>query len=276
VRLRYRKFDAKIMTLVYDDPDYHNQLPIMDLADDRLVFPISGEAVTAEDAPIDLWQRWNDYGIALLRKGQGGELRQARTAFTRVEELGRPDGPLNLARAYIKEGLIQSEAPRALTRANEMGANQWSLLWFGATVAVGNGDYDKAITNLKEIKRGGFSQAAGRGFDFSKDYRLRNALANALFKRGLIAKGPQRKTYLEEAHDEYQATLGYDPENISAHYGLAQIYRHLNQQDKAAEHKRLHQIYKPNDNARDAVARARARYPAANKGAEAVVIYDIR
>ena len=46
----------------------------------------------------------------LYDKGQRGELRQAAEAFKRVEELGRPDGPLNLARVYLKEGLIQTDA----------------------------------------------------------------------------------------------------------------------------------------------------------------------
>ena len=53
---------------------------------------------------MNAWERWNDYGIGLLLEGNAGsekgELRQAEDAFTEVERLGRPDGPLNLARVY--------------------------------------------------------------------------------------------------------------------------------------------------------------------------------
>ena len=75
---------------------------------------------------------------------------------------------------YIKEGLVQTHGPEALARAAAFDppANAWSLLWFGAQVAARNGDYDKAVTNIREILRGGFAQAAGRGFDFTKDYRV--------------------------------------------------------------------------------------------------------
>ncbi len=36
------------------------------------------------------WERWNDYGIGLLRQGKKGESRQAEAAFAEVEKLGRP------------------------------------------------------------------------------------------------------------------------------------------------------------------------------------------
>lgn len=49
----------------------------------------------------------------------------------------------------------------------------------------------------------------------------------------------------------------------------------LGQEEKAANHAQLHARYKPNDNANKAVSLARQKYPAANKAAEAVVIYDL-
>ena len=60
------------------------------------------------------WERWNDYGIGLLLEGNAGsekgELRQAEAAFAEVERLGRPEGPLNLARVYHKEGRLDDAA----------------------------------------------------------------------------------------------------------------------------------------------------------------------
>lgn len=280
VKLLYRKFDTRYMRLVTGNDNYYNDLPILTLAEDHVVFPVSADApVPNNDSPIEPWQRWNDYGIGLLRKGQRGELRQAAYAFEQVERLGRPDGPLNLARVFIKEGLVQTDAPDALKRAAEFSppANEWSVLWFGAVVAESNGDYDLAIANLREIVRGGFKQAEGRDFDFSKDYRVQNALGNALYQRGLQERDEGRLQYMNDARDAYLASLRYDPENLSAHWGLKQVYRILGDVEREREHSELHAKYKPDDNARDyAVAQARMKYPASNKAAEAVVIYELR
>jgi hypothetical protein len=227
---------------------------------------------------VEPWQRWNDYGIGLLRKGELGELRQAAHAFEQVERLGRPDGPLNLARVYLKEGRVQADAPAALERAAGMDppAHPWSLLWFGSRVAARNGDYARAIANLQEILRGGFPEAAQRGFDFSKDYRVWNALGAALYQRALRLRGESRDAAMGEAAAAYGRALVYDPENLEAHWGLKQVHQDLGDEERARHHGELHAKYKPDDNARDrAVAQARLRYPAANRAAEAVVIYDL-
>jgi hypothetical protein len=278
-RLLYRKFDTEYMRLVTGEKDYFNDLPIITLAQDRIVLPLDDDSRTEQEpSPIEPWQRWNDYGIGLLRKGQLGELRQAAQAFAEVEKLGRPDGPLNLARVYIKEGRVQKDAQEALARAaaSDPKANEWSLLWFGAAVAEANGDYDLTIANLERIVQGGFEQAQGRGFDFSKDYRVLNALGNALYQRGLIETGESRTAYLERARNRFLEALSYDPENLTAHWNLQRIYGDLGDRELADEHARLHATYKPDDNARDyAVAQARLKYPAANRKAEAVVIYEL-
>jgi tetratricopeptide (TPR) repeat protein len=277
VTLRYRKFDTTIMEFTTANDRYVNDLPIMDLATDRVVFRIGKENREPKEESFQEWMRWNDYGIALLRKNGLGEIRQARHAFETVEKMGRADGALNLARVFIREGLVQTDAPLALERANDLGANQWSLLWFGALVAERNGDYPKAIENLREILKGGFSQAVGRGFDFSKDYRLLNTLASALRQLGLTKQGDERVQLMQEARDIYLKALALDPENVSTHWGLYQVFRDLNEQVLATRHLKLHAKYKPDDNAKDeAFAKARKKYPAANKAAEAVVIYDLK
>lgn len=279
-RLFYRKFDTEYMRLVEDDPNYVNDLPIITLATDQVTFPVAeGTAVENEPSDIPLWQRWNDYGIALLRKGGQGELRQAADAFSRVEALGLPDGPLNLARVYIREGLIQTHAPEALARAASMDppAPPWSLLWFGSQVAKSNGDLDKAIENLREIIRGGFVEAEGRNFDFAKDYRVLTELGGVLYQRGLQEAGATRQQMMEEARDWYDAALALDPENLNAHWGLKQVYADLGETQSEQYHAQEHAKYKPDDNASDyAVAQARLKYPAANVASEAVVIYDLQ
>jgi len=283
-RLRYRKFDTEFMRLVTGDEGYVNDLPILDLAADTVVFPVAGGApVPAAAAPdIPPWERWNDYGIGLLRKRGRGELRQAEAAFHRVEELGRPDGPLNLARVYLREGRITDEAPAALQRARAFrpAAREWTLLWLSGLVNRGNGRLDDAIRNFEQIRSGGFRQARGRGFDFGKDWRLQNELGATLYDRARRERGPARtdarRGYLRKAEEMFTAVLALDPENVPAHYHLRQIHRELGEREKEATHAARHRRYKVDDNARDrAVAAARRRYPAADRAAAAVVIHDL-
>jgi hypothetical protein len=76
---------------------------------------------------------------------------------------------------------------------------------------------------------------------------------------------------------QFQQTLGVDSENVAAHYNLQLLFAELGDENKAAEHQRLHARYKPDDNAADrAVRLAREKYPAANHAAEAVVIYPLQ
>ncbi|MCZ6835341.1 MAG: multiheme c-type cytochrome [Planctomycetota bacterium] len=281
VKLQYRKFDTELMALVEDDPEYRNELPIMLLAHDRVTLPI-GDANAQpieDDRGIPMWQRWNDYGIGLIRNRQ---FRQAEEAFTKVEELGRPDGPINLARVYIQDGRVSTKAPLALQRARDFDppARAWSVLWFSGLVEKLNGNLDEAISNFKQIIEGGFEQAQGKNFDFSKDYRLLNELGITIYERAKQERGEankaSRETMLREAISYFDRALVFDSENATAHFNLSLIYRDLGETKLAEEHASLHGYYKMDDNARDqAVAKARLQYPAADHASENVVIYDL-
>jgi tetratricopeptide (TPR) repeat protein len=286
VRLQYRKFDTIYMKHVYGK-DFVNDLPIITLAEDRVTFPVS-EAQTSyvsnAPSPIVEWQRWNDYGIGLLRKGgkTKGELAQAERAFKRVEALGRPDGPLNLARVYIAQGTVQDKAIDALQRAAAFNppAPPWSVAWFTGLVNTQNGYLDEAIANFKSIVEGDDAETRRREFDFSQDYRLLNELGQTIYERAKQerseARKPKRDALLQEAQTYFERALKLDPENATAHYNMSLIRRQLGDLEAGKSHLILYQQYKPDDNARDrAVAIARRKDPAANHAAEAVVIYDL-
>lgn len=284
-RLQYRKFDTIYMKHVYGE-DFVNDLPIMTLAEDRMSFPVAGvaDAVENDPSPIIPWQRWNDYGIGMLLKGgkTKGELRQAEEAFKQVEALGRPDGPLNLARVYILQGTVQDQAVEALERAAAFDppAPGWSVAWFSGLVNKQNGFLDEAIADFKSIVEADEAETRRRAFDFSQDYRLLNELGQTLFERAKQERGDANRTrrdaLLQEARTYFEKALIYDPENTTAHYNLSLIVRQFGDQEKAAEHLALYKKYKPDDNARgQAVAAARMKDPAANHAAEAIVIYDL-
>ena len=284
-RLQYRKFDTIYMKHVYGK-DFVNDLPIMTLAEDHITFPTTASPgpVNNSPSPIVEWQRWNDYGIGLLRKGgkTKGELAQAEAAFARVEALGRPDGPLNLARIYLNQGAVQDKAIDALKRAASFDppAPPWSVSWFTGLVNTQNGHLDEAIANFKSIVEGDDAETRRREFDFSQDYRLLSELGQTIYERAKQERGDAGKTrrdaLLQEAQTYFEQTLVLDPENATAHYNMSLIRRQLGDSEAGKTHLNLYRKYKPDDNARDrAVALARQKDPAANHAAEAVVIYDL-
>ncbi|MFZ0257992.1 MAG: tetratricopeptide repeat protein [Gammaproteobacteria bacterium] len=286
VKLLYRKFDTAYMRHFQGARFVRNDLPVTTIAVDRVTFPVATNASWVRgqgfEPPAAVWERWNDYGIGLLRKGGRGELRQAEQAFQRVEQLGRADGALNLARVYLKEGRL-AEAATALQRAaaQKPAALPWSLAWFTGLVNKQYGQLDQAIHNFRQLAATNFPEARRRGFDFSKDHRLLNELGQTLFERAKRERRPQRrelrKALLAKARQWFTKALAVDPENAMAHHNLALIYDQLGNSHAATAHRRLHLRYKADDNAGDhAIAIHRRRHRAADHAAEAVVIYDLK
>ena len=280
--LKYRKFDTTMMRYVLDDPQAVNDLPVVTIATDSISVPVRNQAIGAAVVPdIPEWQRWNDYGIGLLRTPGAGELRQAEEAFRMVENLGRADGPLNLARVYLREGRLD-EAVLMLDKVarHEPAAYPWVVAWFTGQLNRQNGFLDEAIENFRNILDTRYQLARDRGFDFSLDYRVSNMLAQTLLERAQLERGDgrreKRNSFISEAIGWYRHTLGIEPENAEAHYGLSQAYAQSGETGLSEEHRRLYQTYKVNDNARDrAIALARRMNPAANHAANPVAIYDL-
>ncbi len=288
VKLQFRKFDTLYMKHFQGESFVKNDLPIMTLATDRVTLPIGAEqrVTNSTDKTPPAWQRWNDYGIGLLRKGnQGsnrGELRQAEQAFAKVTELGKPDGWVNRARLYVKEGRLD-EAVSALREAasHDPPAHAWSIAWFTGLVNKQNGFLDEAIADFKSLIAMDTAETRKRNFDFSLDYRVLNELGQTILERAKQERGENRKTarleLLREARDWFNQTLSIDPENVAAHYNLALIFALLGESDSAEAHRVLHAEYKVDDNARDrAVSLARRKSEPANHAAEAIVIYDLQ
>ena len=174
-----------------------------------------------QTSDIPAWQRWNDYGIGLLRESNGGsskgDLRQAEAAFRQVEALDRPDGPLNLARVYFKEGRLD-EASEALQRAASFDppAYPWTLAWLSAQIERQYGHLDRAVTLMEDLAYTRFAEARRRGFDFSRDNRVLNALGEILFERARHERRPEQRArrldLLGQAKDWLEQALVVDPE----------------------------------------------------------------
>jgi tetratricopeptide (TPR) repeat protein/uncharacterized membrane protein len=239
VRVRYRKFDYEYMSLVYGDKDKVPALPIVDMCADRLTLPVIGVAakVPPQSSAIQpAWQRWNDYGIGCFLEGgagsKKGELRQAEEAFRRLltmeEKPAHGHGYLNVARVYYDEGRLR-EAVEALRNAqrSDPPAPWWTVAWFTGLVNAQDGYLDEAISDFEKILDS-HNQPVERKFDFTRDYVVINELGATLFKRAQQEdEPPERDRFLRRAVESYERTLQIDPENLDAHYGLAQCYARL-------------------------------------------------
>jgi len=290
LKLNYRKFDTTYMQYVYGE-SFENDLPITVLAEDKVSFGIQGGAQPDSDATLPimpqgfpLWQRWNDYGIGLLLKGDAGsdkgELRQAAAAFAQVEALGRPEGPINLARVYFKEGRVD-EAAQALQRAATFDPQppRWSMAWFTGQVHAQRGELDEAISNYRSILEDRYQELEDRDFDFGKDYVVINELGQTYYLRSKLERGSpeNQRRFLDLAIGQFERTLELDSENQTAHYNLSLIFGELGDEKRAEFHRESHEKYRFDDNARDkAVAAARSRDPAARHASQSIVIYDLQ
>jgi tetratricopeptide (TPR) repeat protein len=306
VKLQYRKFDTIYYNYIYGKGytngapfQITNDLPITTIASDRIVFPVappnSGILALAQDGrerkiepqtnSIPEWQRWNDYGIGLLLEGdrgsEKGELIQAAQAFSMVEQRGRADGAMNLARVYYKEGRLD-DAVSALQRAAKFDppAPRWTRAWLNGLVNKQLGNLDLAIAEFTSILEDRYPELDKRGFDFSKDYEIINELGMALFERAKLERGEQRRamreSFLRQAVAQFRKTLDLDSENLAAHYNLALIHGQLGESELAEKHRKLHDRFRPDDNARDrAVTIARRRDAAADHAAQSIVIYSL-
>jgi tetratricopeptide (TPR) repeat protein len=299
VKLNYRKFDRgyiDFMDKAYREGDNEfknrdsgvNHLPITVIAEDRIVFPVikqDGSTVEATETgkpPIEpTWQRWNDYGIGLFLNGTS-QLKQAAEAFTQVEKLKRYDGPLNMARVLFAEGNLDG-ATAALARAAEMDPPPppWTMAWLSGEVARQQGQFDVAAQNFYSVLYDVNDQRSKRQFDFSFDYVVRNQLGATYLDLALAAQSSDDldnyKDYLASARSEFERVLTLDSENLMAHANLTTIYERLGDAAKAEEHRLANLKYKLDDNASNLARRpARQKYPAANKAAEALVIYSLQ
>jgi tetratricopeptide (TPR) repeat protein len=300
IKVQYRKFDKTYMDFVTrtakpgDKPirgyvpgtKYLNDLPVTTLASDSVTFPVEGVAGEIEpqkSAIADLWQRWNDYGIGLFLEGEGkAEPKQAEQAFLEVERLGRFDGPLNLARVYLREGRID-DAVEALNRAQQFdnpAAFPWTIAWFTGLANKQQGNLEEAIKNFRSSLYDRTPERLNRRFDFTRDYVVHDELAQTLFDRAqqeLGEEGKAARTQLyREAVKEFEESLKFDSEDVTAHYGLKQLYNLLGDKSKAAEHAAAHDRYKPDDQAQGtAINQARQKSAAADHAVEKLVIYSL-
>ena len=285
-KLNYRKFDTRYVRYVEGDRFTKNTLPITVMAEDAITLPVGGNAPAPPPKQVatENWERWNDYGIGLLRNVSGGakkgDLRLAENAFRVVEKLKPAHGALNLARLYFSEGELD-KADKLLDEAEKAGGYPWTIAWYRARIAQQRGQLDQAEKQLLTLLNTDFPQVRERGFDFSKDIRAVNLLGQVYYEQALrLRRSPRDDAFqrsLRQAERAWLQTLKIDPENAAAHFNLAQLYTLKGDRQKAARHRELHQRYRPDDQAvEQAVAKRRQTDPVADHAADAGAIYRLK
>ncbi|WP_397569780.1 multiheme c-type cytochrome [Schlesneria sp. T3-172] len=312
IKLQYRKFDSAFMNFVVRSnrekdhrirgmtpgQPYFNELPVTTMAEDTIIFPVSGksQSVPEQEYPIKIdhiYQRRNDYGLALLREADGlgqssaatAELRQAEEIFRELDEkFGYIDVRLNLARVYLTEGRLD-EAAAAVQRATSVGKPlfftepvyaPWAVNWVSGLIHFQQNQLDEAIRCFRAVLEDQNEEMARRGFNFRRDYVVQNELGLALFERAKLERAEQRTATLNEALLHFGETLKLDTENATAHYNASLIHELLGNSSDASLHREKYRTYKVDDSARDrAVQGARLRNPVAAHASEPISIYPL-
>lgn len=191
---------------------------------------------------LERWpERWNDYGIGLLRQG---DLRGAEAAFQQVAQLtpDDADGWVNLGRVRLRDGNLEG-ARKVLTQALGLQPELPRALFFLAMVLKAEGDYETALSHLHRVAEA-----------YPKDRVVRNQMGRLLFLLGDY----------EAARTELERVLRIDPEDLQAHYNLMLCNRALGDETRADTHHRLYLRFKADESAQVIAGVARRRDPSAN------------
>ena len=203
-------------------------LPIVVMSRDevelRVVDGDAEVANTSAASQIFDRERWNDYGIGLLRQG---DLRGAERAFEQVAKIepGYADGWVNLARVALFEGRLDEAAER-LNRSFAIDPDLAKSHYFLGVALKEQGKYDEALTHMRRAAE-----------QYPRDRVVRNAIGRVLFlKRDFSA-----------AVAELEKVLAIDPEDLMAHYNLMLCYRGLGEKERADEERRLYERFKADE-----------------------------
>jgi len=171
-------------------------------------------------------ERWNDYGIGLLLQG---DLRGAEAAFRTVMEVDPTyvDGPVNVARALLQEGDVESAIP-LLEQALGLDPDLARAHFFIGMAFRTLGRYDEAMHHLEAAR-----------VQYPRDRVVLNQIG--------------RLQFLQRQYDEAVTTLEgvllIDPEDLQAHYNLMLSHQGAGRPDDAARERTLYERFKVDESA---------------------------
>jgi Flp pilus assembly protein TadD len=186
-------------------------------------------------------ERWNDYGIGLLLQG---DLKAAEDAFRKVAAMDPDyaDGPVNLARAQLQEGDVQT-AIETLETARRLAPLLAKTHYFLGTALKTLGRYDEALDHLKMARE-----------QYPRDRVVLDEIGRVQFL--------QRR--FDDAIATFKEALGVDPEDLEAHYHLMLCYQGQGNAALAAREKALYARFKADEAAQAITGPYRLKSPEDN------------
>jgi tetratricopeptide (TPR) repeat protein len=221
------------------------EVPIVTMAQDRLrirILPAGTPLPEFQPATGPLTrERWNDYGIGLLRQG---DLKGAERAFLEVTRLEPDyvDGWVNVARAHLREGDIDGAETflrEALARDPDLPKSHY----FYALALKQRGRYDEALKHLYRAQE-----------TYPNDRVLGNEIGRVYFL----------KRDFTRAVAALQAVLTIDPEDLQAHYHLMLSYRGLGDMVNARKEQQFYLRFKADESSQRITGAYRRDHPEAN------------
>jgi hypothetical protein len=219
-------------------------LPIVTLATDEAKLELASPGEETVWKPVVVkedWERWNDWGIGMLLQG---DLKGAEFAFQKVTQAdpAYADGWLNVARALIREGEVETATPfvrKALALQPDLGRGHF----FQAMIEKAEGDYDAALRSLRTVEA-----------RYPRDRVVLNQIARLLFlKRDYRA-----------ALKALERVCEVDPEDVQMHYTAMLCWRALGDREKAAREAKLFRRFKADEDAQAITAERRRVSPEDN------------
>ena len=210
-KVNYRHLRQSYLNNVFGED--HPAYPIVEIASRTRTLNIGENPATKPEAGDNAdWMRWNNLGIAYLDQLQYSE---AIDAFSHVVKL-RPD----YADGYTNIGLTNIEwekyesARSGFEKALELAPDNARALYYLALVERRAGHSEAEVTDLQKVIA---------KFPQSRDARRELGISYYQQRR------PQ------EAMEQFEALQAIDPDDLTAHYNLALLYRRMGMKDKAKE-----------------------------------------
>ncbi|HEX4964355.1 MAG TPA: tetratricopeptide repeat protein [Thermoanaerobaculia bacterium] len=224
-------------------------LPIVTVASAEAKLPLGGGKEWQPRVETKDRERWNDWGIGLLLQG---DLKGAEYAFKKVTEAepGYADGWLNVARALIREGEVETAKPY-VRKALEVKADLPRGYFFLAMIQKAEGDYDGALISLRRVTA-----------KFPRDRVVLNQIARILFLQ----------RHYKEALRVLDQVCAVDPEDVQMHYTAMLAARGLGDAQRAEREAKLFQRFKAEESSQAITARRRMLSPEDNN--ERQMIHD--
>jgi tetratricopeptide (TPR) repeat protein len=251
--LRFRKFRPDYTAFSFEGRE-PPALPVTDIA--SAVGDIDcGADFNANGGfsyPDPHWTRWNDLGIAALRQG---DTRLASLAFAEVDRLATtlPDGPRNLARVKVSEGLFDEALPHLEEAEERAPGDARTAYWFGAALSR-LGRYDPALEAFERVLR-----------DFPEDRNTLREIGEVFYRTGNF----------EESLRWWLRVLEIDPEDADAHHHRQKCYQGLGREADAAEAEKAFLRYKVDEDAPQRTNAFLRAHPDVNREAQKVHVHEL-